>query len=91
MPRGSKSITTRQQSSWPQTFLSVAEHLCPHSNTRLPYGSEGRDCAPEQSLLQMALIPLHDSCVPTGWTRGDQAAKLEFGVRRSSGEDLTLC
>lgn len=39
----------------------------------------------------MALVLLHDSCVPTGCTRGDEAAKLEFGVRRSSGEDLTLC
>lgn len=39
MPRASSC----EQSSWPQPFLSVAEHLCPHSTTRLHYGSAGRD------------------------------------------------
>jgi len=51
----------------------------------------GEKCAYEQKLLQVALILLCDSCIPTGCTHGDKAAKLELEVICSSGEDMYFC
>lgn len=64
---------------------------CPHSSMWSSLGVCGGKCASEQKLLQMAIILLCDSCIPTGCTHGDEDAKWDFKVICSSGDDLCFC
>lgn len=67
------------------------EGLCSLSSMWSSLGLCGGKCASEQKLLQMAIILLYDSCVPTGCPCGDEDAKGDFKVICSSRDDLYFC